>query len=88
VSVPVGIGLGRGIIEQLTRTLGIVPGMDVSPAPILGIAVVSIVAANLLALIPARHPARPLNALLNRERYQSLVARVSTADPGYIHLHG
>jgi ABC-type lipoprotein release transport system permease subunit len=34
----------------------------------LAIAVASIVAANLVALIPARHAARPMHALLDRER--------------------
>ena len=68
VGLPVGIALGRWIVQQLTGTLGIVPGVDLPTLLLLVVAVAAIVASNLLALIPARRAARPATALLDRER--------------------
>ena len=66
--VPLGIALGRWIVRQLTGTLGIVPGLDLPPFLLVAVVVGTILAANLLALVPGRQAARPGTALLNWER--------------------
>ena len=54
IGVPIGIVAGRSVVQQLTSTLGIVPGVDVSPVMLAAIVIGAVVAANLLALLPAR----------------------------------
>jgi len=66
--LPVGIALGRWIVQQLTGTLGIVPGVDLPPLVFVVLAVGATVSANLLAIAPARHAARPATELLNTEQ--------------------
>ena len=55
IGVPVGIVLGRWVVQQLTGTLGIVPGVDLPALLIIVVAIAAILASNLLAVIPARH---------------------------------
>ena len=68
IGVPLGIVLGRWVVQQLTGTLGIVPGVDLPTLLLIALAVAAILASNMLALMPARRAARPMTALLNRER--------------------
>lgn len=58
VGIPLGIILGRWIITLLTNALGIVPGADV-PIPIIAaFALLPLLVANALALLPARRASR------------------------------
>ncbi|MEO8697742.1 MAG: FtsX-like permease family protein [Acidimicrobiales bacterium] len=68
VGVPIGIVLGRSIVDLLTDALGIVPGADVPPLFIATVVVAAVALANLLALMPARFAARTRIAELMRDR--------------------
>ncbi|MEO5838700.1 MAG: FtsX-like permease family protein [Acidimicrobiales bacterium] len=66
--VPIGILVGRAIVDLLTDALGIVPGSDVPPLFIITVVAVGLALANLLALMPARFAARTRIAELMRDR--------------------
>ena len=66
--VPIGILVGRKVVDLLTDALGIVPGADVSPLLITVVVVVALALANLLALLPARFAARTRIFELMRDR--------------------
>ena len=68
LGVPLGIIAGRSVVQQLTSTLGIVPGVDVSAVMLTVVVVGAIVAANLLALVPASHAGRTAQRELLRDR--------------------
>ncbi|MBI5088108.1 MAG: ABC transporter permease [Actinobacteria bacterium] len=65
---PLGVVLGRWVVSRLTDTLGIVPGVDIPLAALALTIVGALVAANLLALLPARGAARTATRMLNRDR--------------------
>ena len=68
IGVPLGILLGRWIIELLTTALGIVPGAEV-PVPVIGLfALLPVVVANGLALLPGRRASRVRLAPLTLDR--------------------
>jgi ABC-type lipoprotein release transport system permease subunit len=67
VSAPLGIALGRLIVRQITGRLGIVPGIDVPLLALLVGTVGFLLAANVLATVPARRAARQRAALLARD---------------------
>ena len=66
--VPIGIILGRSVVDLLTDALGIVPGAEVPLLFITMVVVVAIALANLVALMPARFAARTRIAELLRDR--------------------
>jgi putative ABC transport system permease protein len=68
VGVPVGLIMGRLVVQLLTDALGIVPGIDGPALLVLAAPVVAIVMANALALLPARRAARSDMAALTRDR--------------------
>jgi hypothetical protein len=68
VGIPAGIAAGRAVVRLVTSTLGIVPGAQLSPALLAGIPLAAILAANLLALLPARRAARTAVGELMRDR--------------------
>ena len=53
VGVPLGILAGRWVVSSLTEALGIVPGVDMPIAAVLGLAAGALVVANGLAVVPA-----------------------------------
>jgi FtsX-like permease family len=66
--VPIGIVIGRWIVKLLTSALGIVPGASV-PLALVGVLVAgALLAANLLALLPARGATRATVRLLTKDR--------------------
>jgi FtsX-like permease family len=68
VGVPIGIVFGRWIVELLTSALGIAPGASV-PLALVGVLVVgALLAANLLAIVPARGATRATVRLLTKDR--------------------
>jgi ABC-type antimicrobial peptide transport system permease subunit len=67
VGVPLGVALGRLIVQQLTGRLGIVPGVEMPMLLLLGVVAAAVAAANLLAVPPARRAARPASVLLNQD---------------------
>jgi len=68
VGVPTGIVAGRWVVKRLTQALGIVPGAVVPLWSIAALAVGVVVAANVLAVIPARSAARTATTSLLRDR--------------------
>jgi hypothetical protein len=65
--VPLGVVLGHWIVQRLTDTLGIVPGVDVPIVLLASTAVGALLIANLVALVPADRAARTTVAPLNRD---------------------
>jgi len=68
VGVPTGIVAGRWVVKRLTQALGIVPGAVVPLWSIAALAVGVVVAANVLAVIPARSAAHTATTSLLRDR--------------------
>jgi putative ABC transport system permease protein len=68
IGVPVGILLGTKVVGTVTDALGIVPGSQVPPALVVALVVVVGLAANLLALLPARQAARATMRVLTHDR--------------------
>jgi hypothetical protein len=67
VGAPAGLLLGRGVVARFTDALGIVPGVDFAPFVLLAVAGATLVAANLLAMVPARRAARASTRALDRD---------------------
>jgi hypothetical protein len=64
LGIPAGLLLGRGVVARFTDALGIVPEVDFAPLVLVAVAAGMVLAANLLAVIPARHAARaPIRSL-------------------------
>ncbi|MEO7397547.1 MAG: ABC transporter permease [Ilumatobacteraceae bacterium] len=68
VGLPLGIILGRSIVDRVTDALGIVPGADVPVMLVMAVVLAAIAAANLLAVLPARRASRANVAELMRDR--------------------
>lgn len=68
IGVPLGLAAGRSIVRVLTDALGIVPGSNSAAMVIVGAVVVSLVVANVLALLPARRAAHDRITDLSAER--------------------
>lgn len=68
VGIPIGVLVGRRVVQSLTTALGIVPGTDIPWVTLTAAAVGAVIAANAIALIPARRSAIPGVEMLRRQR--------------------
>ena len=82
IGVPIGIVAGRSVVQRLTSTLGIVPGVEVSPVMLVAMVVGALLAANLLALLPAGRAARTAPRRLTRDYDRRAFRCRAAADEG------
>jgi ABC-type antimicrobial peptide transport system permease subunit len=67
VGIPAGLLLGRWVVAQFTDALGIVPHVDFAPLVLLAVAASTVLAANVVAVIPGRRAARTSTRALGRD---------------------